>query len=65
MKAKEVIKIGRNLSFTAANVDSMIGIPRSTLSLANSTIRIAFFADNTNQCNHPDLRIYIIHQARY
>ena len=43
--AIDVIKIGRRRRLTACNVDSIIGMPLSTLSFAYSTIRIAFFAD--------------------
>ncbi|MNL52539.1 hypothetical protein D3C87_1757270 [compost metagenome] len=46
MKAKEVITIGRNLNLTASIVDGINPIPQSTLSFANSTIRIAFFAES-------------------
>ena len=44
INAMEVISIGRNRSLTASNVAVTIAIPLSTRSLANSTIRIAFFA---------------------
>ena len=46
INANEVIMIGRNLNLTASNVDFINSSPRSTLSFANSTINIAFFADN-------------------
>lgn len=44
MKAKDVINIGRSLNRTASMVAATISIPRSTRSLANSTIRIEFLA---------------------
>lgn len=44
IKAIEVIIIGLKRSFTAAKVAGTISIPPSTLSLANSTIKIAFLA---------------------
>src|ERR1700712_3723342 len=45
IKAMDVIKIGRNRNFTESNVAAIIGMPLSTLSFANSTIKMAFFAD--------------------
>src|SRR5690606_1019105 len=42
IKAKDVMIMGRNLSFTASRVASSNGIPISTRSFANSTIKIAF-----------------------
>ena len=39
------LDIGRRRRLTACKVDSIIGMPLSTLSFAYSTIRIAFFAD--------------------
>src|ERR1700743_2843813 len=45
MNAMDVINIGRRRNLTASNVAEIIGMPLSTLSFANSTIRIAFFAD--------------------
>ena len=45
MKAKDVIKMGRSRSLAACNAASRTGMrSRSWLSLANSTMRIAFFA---------------------
>src|SRR5579875_397171 len=44
IKAMEVMIMGRNLSLTASSVAGITSIPLSTLSLANSTIRMAFLA---------------------
>ena len=53
INAIDVIIIGRNLSLTAASVAGKISIPASTLSFANSTIRIAFFAANPISVTKP------------
>src|SRR5579871_16566 len=45
INAMDVINIGRRRSRTASSVPAITSMPRSTLSLANSTIRMAFFAD--------------------
>ena len=45
MKDMDVIMIGRKRRRTASMVDCNSGSPRSTRNLANSTIRMAFFAD--------------------
>ena len=42
--ARDVIRIGRNLSLIASSVALINSIPLSTLVLANSTISIAFLA---------------------
>ena len=44
MNAKAVIKIGRNRRRADSRAASSVGIPSSSLALANSTIRIAFLA---------------------
>jgi hypothetical protein len=44
MKASDVMMIGRSRSWTAFNVASMVLLPLASSSIANSTIRIAFFA---------------------
>ncbi len=44
INAMDVIKMGRNLSLTASTVDCINSSPLSTLTLAYSTIRIAFLA---------------------
>jgi len=44
MKAKEVIRIGRRRRRAPSIAASTSGLPRSYASLANSTIRMAFFA---------------------
>ncbi len=45
INARDVMMIGRKRSRTASSVDCISSSPRSTLILANSTIRMAFFAD--------------------
>ncbi len=45
IKASEVISIGRRRRLTASRVALITGIPLSTRSFANSTIRMAFFAE--------------------
>ena len=44
MKANEVIRMGRSRRRAPAIAASINGVPRSYSSLANSTMRIAFFA---------------------
>jgi hypothetical protein len=44
MNAKEVIRIGRNRSLAPSRAASTRFLPFANCSLANSTIRIAFFA---------------------
>ena len=44
MKARLVIMIGRRRSFTASITASSVDLPSASCSIANSTIRIAFFA---------------------
>ena len=44
MKAKEVIRIGRSRSRAPVSAASFSSFPFSYSSLANSTIRMAFFA---------------------
>ena len=53
MKANEVIRIGRSRSRAASSAASTSGIPFSRLSFANSTIRIAFFADSPISVTRP------------
>ena len=53
IKAKEVITIGRNRSLIASIVAGIISTPLSTLSLANSTIRMAFFAASPIKVTNP------------
>ena len=43
-KAKDVIRIGLNLNLAPSSAASNNGAPRSCALLANSTIRMAFFA---------------------
>ena len=45
MNASEVMMMGRKRRRTASSVACTSGIPRSTRSLANSMMRMAFFAD--------------------
>ncbi len=44
MNANDVMRIGRSLSFAPSSAASTRLIPSSSLALANSTIRMAFFA---------------------
>ncbi|MNN81685.1 hypothetical protein D3C81_1985340 [compost metagenome] len=53
MNAKDVITIGRRRIRQASTVASSNGVPFSFNSLANSTIRIAFFAANPTVTNRP------------
>ena len=53
MKASDVITIGRNRARAAPTADSRMVRPRSRNSRANSTIRIAFFADNAISSTSP------------
>ncbi len=53
MKAKEVIRIGRSRSFAPVSAASATGLPRSYSILANSTMRIAFFAARPMSMTRP------------
>ena len=53
MKASEVIRIGRKRSLDASIAASTMVIPRSRSCSANSTIRIAFFADSPISMTRP------------
>ena len=44
IKAKEVIKIGRNLALAAPNAESTMEFPALRRCMANSTIKMAFLA---------------------
>ena len=55
MKAIDVIRIGRSRS-RLASIAARIGVrPANSSSRANSTIRIAFFADKPDQHDQADL----------
>ncbi len=53
MNASDVIRIGRNRSCAAATAASRKPFPASKFALANSTIRIAFFADSPIVVSRP------------
>ena len=53
INAKEVITMGLNLKLAASIVASKSYIPSLNLSIANSTIKIAFFADNPTSVISP------------
>ena len=53
MKARDVITIGLNLRCAAVTAASSIGFPFSTSSLANSTMRMAFFATSPTSITSP------------
>ena len=65
IKAMEVMMIGLKRKRTASIVDCHNSSPLSTRIFANSTMRIAFFADKSNQGDQSDLRVYIICQRRH
>lgn len=52
-KAREVIKMGRKRNWAAWMADCIKSPPRSTCTLANSTIRMAFFAANPTSITSP------------
>ena len=56
MKAIEVIRIGRKRRCTASSVASIRSLPCACRSLANSMIRIAFFADRPMTVIRPTLK---------
>ena len=56
MKAIEVIRIGRKRRCTASSVASTRSLPWACRSLANSMIRIAFFADRPITVIRPTLK---------
>src|ERR1700722_6682315 len=60
MNAKEVIRIGRKRSLAPSSAASTRGLPFSYCSLANFTIRIAFFAAQADQHHQADLRIHVV-----
>ena len=53
MKANEVIRIGRKRARAASTAASTIDLPSARNSRANSTIRIAFFADSAISSTMP------------
>jgi len=53
MKANAVIKIGRSRERAASSADSSIPPPAAILARANSTIRMAFFADKPINMTSP------------
>ena len=53
MKAKDVMSTGRNRSFAPSSAPSTSGRPFSNYPLANSTIKIAFFADRPMSITSP------------
>ena len=53
MKAKEVIRIGRNRSRAASRAASRVDIPWARSSVANSTMRMAFLAARPITVNSP------------
>ena len=53
MKANDVIRIGRNRKRQASITASSRGRPSSSISRANSTIRIAFFAASPTSTTKP------------
>src|ERR1700726_4467239 len=59
MNAREVIRIGRRRSLAPSSAASTRGLPCSYCSLANSTIRIAFFAARSISITNPILRVHI------
>ena len=56
MKASDVMMIGRRRSFTAASVASIVLLPLASSSIANSTMRIAFFAASPMIVTSPTLK---------
>jgi len=56
MKAKEVIRIGRRRNWPALSTASFRVMPRSCPAVANSTIRIAFFAARPMIVTRPMLK---------
>src|SRR5215207_6297950 len=54
--ASDVMMIGRNRSFTAASVASIVLLPCASSSIANSTMRIAFFAARPMMVTSPTLK---------
>ena len=53
INASDVIMMGLKRNLTASMVDSITSIPQSTRSLANSTIRMAFFAASPINVTNP------------
>ena len=53
MKAKDVMRIGRRRSFAPVRAASITGRPLSYSILANSTMRIAFFAARPMSMTRP------------
>ena len=64
MNANEVIKIGRSRRRAAfqRRIDNRLR-PFSNSTLANSTIRIAFFADETDEHDQTDLGVHVRHRT--
>src|SRR5262245_53245773 len=60
MKANDVITIGRNRARAASVAASRIGLPAARSSRANSTMRIAFFAESAISKNEPDLNVEVV-----
>ena len=61
MKAKDVIRIGRKRRRAACSAASRTDMCSfSRLSLANSTIRMAFLAAETDQRHDADLRVNVV-----
>ena len=56
MKASEVITIGRSLRRAASVTASTAVFPRAIRSLANSTMRMAFFAVSPMVVSNPTLK---------
>ena len=53
MKASEVIRMGRNLRRAASSAEAAADRPSRSLSSANCTIRIAFFAARPSSVTRP------------
>ena len=64
MNANAVIKIGRSRSRAAASAASIIDLPPSYSAFANSTMRIAFFADSPMSMTRPIWAYTLFSNAR-
>ena len=64
MNANAVIKIGRRRRRAAASAASISDLPPSYSAFANSTIRIAFLADEPDEHDQADLGIHVMANAR-
>ena len=63
MKANDVMRIGRKRSRAASMAASRSGTPRPRISLANSTIRMAFLAASPTTVIEADLEVDVARQT--